>query len=551
MRLRNKTYKLLWCVALSVLCLFSCTVMDDIPADPTFDREASGGRVQIVLDLSTPEAAAAMTRSIPVENDTVLNGTFAVFCFDSNDNLLFAVKTGDENTNSNLSEDPDYTDSPAMAWHPNEGSHSGRLYIEAEETAEQLHLLVIANVDTVKVGKLLTEGTITKGMSLTEVAAELDKGLAIDVTDEDMQHIPMAGECDLENGITLGSKGSIYMRRSLARFTVRVEYTVDRLAADYGGSINNAPFAGAEKVKLVNVNKYAAIYSPSTDEPNISVLNKSDDTPEGAETIEMEFTLPKDWTYGEGIARDGDDVYYKELVFYVAETLNSRQDAYDNNGDENTTDPRISLLVSGNFSDNDGEDLENNCYRLDLIPEIASSRDAEQTFLMRNYNYIFVVHDAVDRGSTSEEQALRLTIPDNFPFDRETNNSIYVVVQDDEILSITVEWFTTEDNQETPYYIGVSSTQAEMPRTQDACIRVKVVTNFDAWKIDPYGIPKTEDENYAISFIWDEAAETLWAWLDYPEAVEVGKTYTYYLVAGNIRKKMRITITEGDYVDEP
>ncbi len=537
----SKIYSL-WCVALSLLC-FSCTVMDDFPVDPTFGVELSGGRVQIALDLSTPEATAAMTRSIPVENDTVLNGTFAVFGFDSKDNLLFVAKNKEVNDSSNLK---DYTDSPAIAWHPNEGSHSGRLYIEAEETAEEVHLLVIANVDIDKVAKLLgevedTEATITKGMSLTDVAAALDAGLAIDITDEAMLHIPMSGECDLENGITLGSKGSIYMRRSLARFTVRVEYTVDRLAADYNESIENAPFAGASTVKLLNVNKYAAIYSPNTDAPNISTLN----TDEGK--IDMEFTLPEDWNLTTD--RDGSEVWYKELVFYVAETRNSREDAYESEDTGGTLNEkaRISLLVSGVYHDYDNEYINNNCYRLDLIPETAASRDAEQEFILRNYNYTFVLHDVVDRGSTSEDEALHLTIPDNFPFDRETgDNEIYVVVQDDEILSITVEWFTTEDEEETPYYIGVSSTQAEMPKEQDACIRVKVVTNFEAWRLDPYGIPETDEGEYAISFVWDDTAETLWAWLDYPDAVEVGKTYTYYLVAGNIRKKMRITITDGD-----
>ncbi len=553
MRLRTKTYTLLWCMALSTLCLLSCTVMDDLPADPTVNSGASGGRVQLTLDISTPEATAAMTRSIPVENDTVLCGTFAVFGFDSNDKLLFVAKNEEVNDSSNLS---GYTDSPAIAWHPNEGSHSGRLYVEAEETAEEVHLLVIANVDTDKVGELLTDGTIAEGMSLTEVAEGLDKGLAIDVTDDDMKYIPMAGECDLENGITLGSKGSISMRRSLARFTVRVEYTLERLALDYNSNIEEAPFAGADTVKLVNVNRYAAVYSPNTDKPYISALNDED-----AGTIDMKFALPTGWTLGTD--REGSEVLYKELVFYVAETVNSRVDAFLPNETtsemmENTENPRISLLVSGEYHDYDGDTLTNNTYRLDLIPETAASEEYEREFIMRNYNYIFVVRDAVNRGSDVEEQALRLTIPDNFPFNREVDNDIYVVIEDEDILSITAEWFTTEGNDPTPYYIGVSSTQAEMPRSEGACVRVKVVTNFPGWTIDPYGIPEatghtTDGGNteFSFSFIRDDDANTLWVWLDYPEAVTVGDTYTYYLVAGNIRKKMRITITEGTYEDTP
>ncbi len=564
---RINTY-LLGCLAL--LC-FSCT---DNDADMTGTAQGgtTGGRVQVGIDINTPEAYTKMfTRTISEENESVLDGSFVVFAF-QDDKLLFTVKTDGEedyttNTETNLteadSEYGDYTDSPSIAWHAaDESASSGRLYLEYLETAGTVHLLVLANVDMDTVTTLLegdtdgTDATITVGMTQETVAAALAPALDFDVTDESLESIPMAGECDLDEGITLGSWGSLSLRRSVAKFTVHVEYTKERVNYDYDGDITKVPFNPTE-VQIMNLNsKYATVYASSKDAPNISSRNESDMTDDELPYSPTIYFEEGDWE--EGTNDDGEEVYYKEVVFYVAETENSRVAAYSG-GVANTENPRISVLVGGTFKDNDEELLENNWYRLDLIPETATSTDEELQYILRNHHYRFVLGNVSKRGSTSDEEAMEMSIPDNFPFDSSGSNDIYVEIEDEDIVSITVEYYTSTD--ETPYYVGVSSTSIELADSGDACARVKVVTNFDSWTIDESSIPLAYDEDgneitdsdgnpvYAISFVWDSDAKTLWLWLDYPACVEVGETYSYYIVAGNIRKKMRITIVAAETSD--
>ncbi len=556
-------YKYLLGLALPLLC-WACTDTEFANVSQTLTE----GRASVTLNISTPESFSTRTRAISEDNESVLDDKFAVFAFNyvSGDTLLlFTVKSGDVNSESNLDGDNtytsaygDYTSSPSIAWHEDASGTGGRLYIEYDETDGPIHLLVLANVDLEKVEALLTpeagstEPAIYEGMTFSAVTAALEPALDYDVTDEDLTSIPMAGECELENGITLGSTGSISLRRSVAKFTVRVEYSRDRVENEYEG-IDNVPFS-PDSIQITNLNAtYATVYAPYVYDsdgvlmPHVSTLN---------ENIEYSPMLYFDEN-SEWILDEENEVYYKEVVFFVAETVNSRQAAYTVNPDgsftQNTTNPRISVLVGGTYNDNDDTVLERNWYRLDLIPESAESADEEYPYILRNHNYRFVISDVDKRGSSSELEALELQIPDNEPFSE--GEGIYVDIEDEDIISITVDSNTADENGQ-PYYVGVSSTEIELNTYWGniACARVKVETNFDDWTIDFYSIPYATDEQgnpltdtdgspiYAISFVWDSESNTLWLWLDYPDDVTVGDTYAYYIVAGNIRKKMRITI---------
>ncbi len=561
----KRIYKYLWCLALPLLCV-ACTDTDY--ADSAALGTLAEGRASVTLNITTPESFSTRTRAISEENESVLEDKFAVFAFDeTTDALLFAVKTGDVNAESNLNDASsaygDYTGSPSMAWHEDASGTGGRLYIEYDETAAPLRLLVLANVDIEEVATLLGEtqgidATITTGMTFAAVTDALQPALDYDVTDENLTSIPMAGECELENGITLGATGSVSLRRSVAKFTVRVEYTGERIEGYGEGEIEDAPFSPVS-MQVVNLNAtYATVYSPYTAAdtlPNISTLNSINGV-----TYSPEYSFTG-WTYNEV-----EDIYYQEIVFYVAETENSREDAYTDNGNgtftQNNDNPRISVLVEGTYIDyTDNTTLEENWYRLDLIPESAESGDEELQYILRNHHYRFVISDVTKRGSSSLLEALELSIPDNEPHIGQED--FYVQITDEDILSVTVETNVTGGEDRDPYYVGVSSTSIELDVAEGtaACARVKVETNFDGWTIDQYSIPYASDEsgNHAISFVWvadtstqepDTSTQTsetgtLWLWLDYPEDVVPGETYVYYIVAGNIRKKMRIAIVDS------
>ncbi len=574
------------------LLLLSCTDNGLTLGVPNVGS-ASGDLVRMELNISTPEAFSTRnsTRTITEDCDSTLDGRFAVFGFtyEGNDTILqFVLKTGemsddetplystgDTNTESNLNgsneyvtDYGDYTTSPSIAWHAADASStSGRLYIEYWETPEPVHLLVLSNVDPTAVAALLTAdettgetAAITIGTStFEEVTNAIAPALDFNVYDESINSIPMAAECDLQNGITLGSTGSISLRRSVAKFTVRVQYSMERVEEDYDGSIDNVPFH-PESLQIVNVNSYATVYAPNDTLPNISTLN-DEDYDEDYKVSPIYYFEEGEWTQGV-TGTDAEDIYYKEVVFYVAETMNSKQNAYTS-GTPNTTNPRISVLVGGNYYDEEQEKETENWYRLDLIPESAESADAELDCILRNHHYNFVIRNVDKIGSTTEDEALQLPVPDNEP--RVVDDAFLVWIEDEDIISITVE--TNPEGEGVPYYVGVSSTSMELDIAYGtaACARVKVATNFEGWTIDYYSIPQATDESgdpltdsdgnpiYAISFVWDENSYTLWLWLDYPEDVEVGKTYAFYIVAGNIRKKMNITIgnssddgTDGD-----
>ncbi len=444
--------------------------------------------VQLDLELYIPAPSVA-TRVISTDNELYLDPTkFAVYAFDASDNYLWTIVSGGTNT--------DGTSQLAYT--------NGHLYVDAPEYNGTVQLLVLANVNDLSTAKGIAASTSSTTMS--EIIENLSPALDYDVTDTSLTGIPMAGTATLSN-ITLGSRGAISLRRSVAK--ISVTYTD---ATQRGNFVPSS-------MQVVNVNRYATVYAP-TGEINISTNENNTIT-----TEETTFVANGDGTV--------------TATIFVAETLNLPNDG-----------SRISVLVNGTYTD-DNNVSGSYWYRLDMITESTESTESteenEIEYLMRNYHYKFTIADITYHGSSSVDEALAMDYPDNFILVT-GDEAAYVVIVDDDILSISVEYDTSVDS-DNPYYVGVSSTEVTITYDGDLAdydpIKVKVITNFDGWTIDESFLPTDSAGNCAFDFSYENEVEntvTMWIWVDYPDAIEQGKTYTYYIVAGNIRKEMKITI---------
>ncbi len=522
--------------------------------------------------------------------------------------------TGDRNTESNLNSENDYadsygdyTESPSIAWHPaDETNSSGRLYIEYWETPDPVHLLVLSNVDSTAIAALLTatadetdptqtsEPAITTGMSFAEVTAALAPaldyvvkdanatyqvsvvGMAESLPDDDdptPDYIPMTGECTLDNGIMLGSTGDISLRRSVAKMSFSFSWTTEFYGKDENGQVNldtigdNIPLKVfiPDSIRIVNIYRYATVYAgPSTElepnttntEPNYSTLNYSEnsETQGQIDTLKYDALIrltKDDFTF------DAEGNMHVSVDLLLAETKNTRIDAYKQQGtgggDFTPNDyPRVSILIAGRYYDTDATASggREGWYRLDLIPDDGEYQELGE--ILRNHHYKFEIVDPTKRPSSSAQEAYELSVPDNY-----RGEGIYslVVIDDEDYVSITAD-SNYGDESGVPYYIAVSATYVDLERSENACALVKMETNYPNWSIDESEIPWVDNTGegqmvYAFDIVYDEGAKTIYVWLDFPGEVEVDKTYAYYIVAGNIRKKMRIHIVEGDYKEEP
>ncbi len=572
---------LLW--GLPFLCL-SCAETDLVDGIGT----AGNGRGEVTIDVSAPALKSnSLTRAISEENESSLNGDFAVFAFDSDDVLIWVLKTGDTNTETNLKGEDSYDDntsSTSLTWHQGDEEGTGRLYIEGPEYIGTVKLLVLANVDLEKVDEL-EQGLTAEESKKDDVVKALS---ALDFyyspSENDLDYIPMSGET-VVNGIMLGTTGTIQLRRSLAKFTINFEWTSDYYDEEDLEGDTTAITSGKYKcfmptgIIVERANTYATVYSADPTHPNISTNENQalEDFYIDIDKSNLDFSSGKIST---------------KVEFYVVETKNSKNAsiAYGDKADEG----RFCIVIQGTYyeqvaseraidddgnpyvkyvqNEDDVNDVLKGCsYRFDMIPEedaeLGQESADELDSILRNNNYIFTLRNVGKRGSSSERYALGLTYPDNYRAADGTEGAV-LVIEDDDLVSVTADYYNViikEGNDEVAteyeyYYVAVSSIWNEIPRTQDAVTSVKVETNAAdsyqqeyGWRIDntylPYeGIPPNETD--AFSFVYDDNSSTLWIWLDHPEYVEVGATYYYYIVAGNIRKKMRLTITEGDYVDD-
>ncbi len=531
---------------------FSCT-----DTDVAGGHAVTGDKVRISLEVSAPALTGnALTRTVTSADESSISGDFVVFAFDEGGTLMWELVTGDTNTSTNLKGSDGYDNNSSTAsvtWHADASAGGGRLYIEADEYDGPVKLLVLANVDTATARSLeLTPGTSAKE-DVVEALSVYDFAV-----DDDLEYIPMAGEVELADGIQLGSSGELKLRRSLARITVSFEWNDDYYHdSDLAtGNIENIAYSTAkcfvpEKVVAAYVNTYATVYSPAEGSPAVSA--REDNTPHN---VIAAVPAP--------VYDSGSNTFGTSVDIYVPETVNTKKGAFDGSPSTPNEDARISVLVYGTFYETDAAGDPDNgifkCwYRLDFIP--ATGGTDEIDCLLRNNLYHFELVNVSKRGSNGEMAgyfyALGMSQPDNY---RQNNDGVgsLVVIDDDNILSVTADYDNVDDDG-VPYYIGVSSTEVEIPRTQDAVARVEVVTNIageyleeNGWTVDFSSIPADGDgigATTAFSFIYDSDAQTMWIWLDHPELVETGATYTYYICAGNIRKRMKITITEGTYED--
>ncbi len=553
------------------------------------------GFTGFVLEVNAPSLQALpLTRTLSEENESSLDGNFVVFAFDSDEDeatLQWMLCTGDTNEDTNLNDakveyeeesDKNFTDSPAMTWHPasQEDGTGGRLYIENVIDPDPLYLLVLANVsvDEAKGLELTTEaeaeadadGLITASTRAQVIGALSDFDFQVIESHqpvEDLDYIPMSGTVELENGIGLGGKGELHLRRSVAKVTLNFEwnneYYNDRYFTEGGFSDLYGPDAQEgglrcfvpEEVIVYNVNSHATVYGNGS-EPNYSN--------EGGKTYLTTLSgIDENDIVSDGLS------YSLSVDFYIPETENGHTSApYEGDGTDldNILEgyPRISVLVKGtlHYSDQSGEEADETWYLLDFIPNKAEGMDDELVCLLRSCHYTFDLVNVTKTGSPREEDALKLAMPDNYLLT--SDQAKLIVVTDDDLLSITADYTSnvekTGEDGETyyqPFYIAVSSTSIELAKSGEATAKVKVETNVaeefgteNGWTIDDSDIPGDEAGNKAISFVYDTNAKTLWLSLDDPNLVAEGETYASYITAGNLRKKMQVTIVAADVSSE-
>lgn len=421
--------------------LLSCTENVDI------EKESMS---MATLELDVCVASSVISRSID-ETSAFDTDNWILYAF-QNDVLLWTKRPDDTNVRR----------------------QGNKLYIEETETEEPVELLMVANVD------------LSKAPSFSVSVSKDEVIDALSAFDYDCSTwsgaIPMTGETVLAQGITLGSKAEITLRRSLVKICVKLEYDNPKAA-------KFTPM----KLQVVNVNKGVAVYGGKSSSSGGEVcLSKN----LGKGDLEVDF---------EG---------YKAEIF-VGETVNTKHD-----------NDRTTVLIGGTMGD------DNNImhwYRLDLILE---SETEEIDCLLRNHYYVFTVRNLSYTGCSSAEVAFAQLQPDNTKLPEDTGGAVFDI-KDEEILSITSEYSTGD--QTNPYYIGVSEPRLSM-RTTDEVIRVTVVTNVGNWGVDGSLCSEKFD------FVPDIGNGTLWIWRK--SSLNEGENYYFYIVASSIRKPMIIEIKE-------
>ena len=197
---------------------------------------------------------------------------------------------------------------------------------------------------------------------------------------------------------------------------------------------------------------------------------------------------------------------------YIGETNNTADIGETNN----TADSRISVILYGFFKGTE------TWYRFDMITKEAVTLET----LLRNHHYIFEVGGINHLGSGSESDALRKKIADN---QMVTSDVKLFDITNDAILSIT---------SDDAAYVGVSAEFLTLKG--DAPVGLTVLTNNTIGT--PWVIDSSECVD-AFDFSGETAAadkvQTIWIW---KKNATAGNNYTFYIVAGNIRKPIVVTV---------
>lgn len=426
-----------------------------------------------------------------------------------------------------------------LAWteHSSSGNVStsgSTIKIAGHNTSTSTELMMVANVSFTD-PLVLGESTLTAGSSTREDLVSALSHFDFDVTTL-TGYIPMFGTVTLSNGISSSGSYSISLTRSVVQLSLSFEFTLDE-------GVTFIP----KDIYLRNVNKKASVY---TDGNSANIPSQ--------EATTLHYTIDSE-----------EDASSYSLQIYFAETNNISATHYE---DYETTpdgysssyaDLRTTLVIGGYLqTDEDTKETEY-WYRLDFIPtdDSGGDLDKELTTLYRNHSYQFTVENLKHVGSTYYETTSGVVgvysrqYPDNVLI--RSSGLGYYYITDDTIISVTAEYANNSGN--TPVYVGVSEINTDM--AWDAvCERVSVVTNnysgtTAVWSLDwtlitdgkvsySQNIPSGSDDDGNDFSADNPALCTLWLWNDGLTESDIGRVYTYYITASNIRKRMTITVTE-------
>ncbi len=578
-------------------------------------------QIELGVRIPAPVATRAMNEYGVVESETT---GFVVFAFDQeNSTLVWMLKSGDTNYESNLS---DYTGTTAIKWRNGvfppgytvtaDDAQYGTLFIEAPVSSEPLELLVVANVGLSSVSTTVTGGVVssyTLGQTVLtpststlddveDALSELDYsaltltgtwGPVTDVWDDDgnenvglvgtetSNYIPMAGLAVLDDGVGSGVTGTVSLRRSLAKVSVTVEF-----------SVGVVPRFLPMEMKIVNVNDYATVYSPDVDGEQVSNIPTSPTDTYTAMTSYESFPSTISSTEALSVSAQ---LYVPESVTWPTEGDNDTHlcvllgGVFDSDGVYTFDDNGVGTL---NDYSNWQDDYPNWTtpliwYRLDFIPSEATSTEEELTEILRNHHYRFTVSNLAYLGSYSEVAAMSMLYPDNYVIVDSGEGSWTLIVEDEDINSITVAYESSSDGGTdvgVNDYVGVSGVDLtiELPAssedfTGNEATHLKMVTNYASWNVESgidygdceevFSFSFSEDDEVNENVYWymegedpvyPEHSGYLWIWADglsgsgslataaaslYTNGVlNVDKSYTFYICVGVVRKEIHISL---------
>ncbi|MCD8313257.1 MAG: hypothetical protein LUC24_03770 [Bacteroidales bacterium] len=574
-------------ILLPVLLIAAAACTEQIRTPDSSLTSDGKARVSIGVRIPAPVATRA------VDESAIDGDNFVIFGFKHDDSegsdptLLWALKSGDVNSGSNLTA---YQETSSIEWRSgvypsgytldeSDGNTSyGTLYFEADATSDAIDVLVLANADISQLtasedGTAYTLGTatLTPGTStLSTVEAALS---AFDYDAKELTgtyegasesqttgYIPMAGYTTLEGGVEPGVVGTVSLRRSLAKVSVTVNYS----------DLTTANFV-PQTMKIMNVSEWATVYAPTSDAANIPAADGETDVYDA---------LTEFGTYEET------DYYAASVTaqLYVAETAISSGETH------------VCVLVGGIYDTAGVYDEEGNLkdysgtlpasaaqswYRLDFIPYEADTDDAGEEIeeILRNHHYMFSVEDLSYMGSQSEDAAFALTYPDNYNMANQLGSWV-LYVEDEDINSITVAYDRGDTAGTQPDYVGVSATEITitLPATYaeyDAAAskpatHIKMVTNYEEWNVEDSIDANTCEGIFTFSYSEDDETNTdvylydedtgdteypahsgvLWIWADGENVSSLYDTdgnliegqYSFYIVVGTVRKQILVDV---------
>ena len=352
----------IWCLSFILTLLTACTASNE-----ELDNVAntSNEKVMVTLGLDVPNLH--VSRSLTADQESSI-GDYALFAYEG-ETLKSVLKKGEKDIKL----------------------VGNTLYALLPETDKNVDLLLFNNIDLAKVSDIESYGKQTK----TQIFADFEYSCATQLS---KQNVPMYGKTTL-TGVTLGSKGTIKLIRSMAKVTVNV---------------NDTKFV-PKSIEVINVEDNATVYY--TDLTQVSAPGTSS-------------IVNKTIQFGESTTAS----------VYFGETANS--------------DARpVSVILYGKYNNQDAY------YRFDMIQKEGGTK---LTQLLRNHHYIFLVSGINHLGSGSRTAALSKAYADNemvvsdVEFFDITDPDILSITSDDaSYVGVSSENITMKLSDNKPVYLDV------------------------------------------------------------------------------------------------